>query len=211
MTAEALPRWTLAFFLAWASIGLVAAYFLHRRGHDLRPAAALGFVFGPLFIPLAVDAARHRERGVGPVRLSAGAPARGPVDVLVGLGGMGDAVTAVLLVMQLLGPRVGRLTLARTIDFESAESDEWPDAKREAALELEVTSALLPGPAPSTVLLPGDPVTALTTHAAEEGYDLLVVVSSRRWRHLCRRGPAASGGRAGVPVLMVGAPSAGDR
>ncbi len=196
-----------ALLLAWACTGVLTAYLLRRRGHDFAPAAVLGFVLGPLFIPLAVDAVRHRERAVPPVRLSPGVPAGGPVDVLIGLDGEADPVAPAQAAVGLLGPRIGRLTLARAVDFESAESDDWFDAKGEAALELELTSVLLPGHEPSTVLLPGDPAKALLAHAAEDGYDLVVVVASRRWRRMFT-GRVPRRDRPGIPVMMVDAAAA---
>ena len=195
-----------ALLVAWACTGVLTAYLLRRRGHDFAPAAVLGVVFGPLFIPLALDAVRHRERAVRPVRLSPGVPAGGPVDVLIGLDDGADPVAPVQVALGLLGARIGRLTLARAVDFESAESDDWFDAKGAAALELELTSVLLPWHAPSTVLLPGDPAKALLAHAADDGYHLVVVVASRRWRRICT---GRGRGRPGIPVLMVDAAPTG--
>ncbi len=192
-----------AMLAVWVATGLLAALVVHRRGHDFRPAVVLGFVLGPLFIALAVDAARHREREVAPVPLAPGSRSEGPVDVLVGIDGSADAMAVVSPVVRLLGPRIGRLTLAATIDYESAESDDWSDGKAAAALELEVSSIFLPDHEPSTVLLPGEPVRALTTHAADNGYDLLVVVAARRWRRLLRRRARRVDDRRAVPVLVV--------
>lgn len=193
-----------ALVMGWVCSGLLTAYLLRRRGHEFVPAAVLGLVFGPLFIPLAVDAVRHRERAVRPVHLSPGAPGGGPVDVLVGLDGAADSVALARAAVQLLGPRIGRLTLARAVEFESAERNDWFDAKGEAALELELTSVLLPGYVPSTVLLPGDPRKALVAHASAEGYDVIVVVASRKWRRICG-GHAAGRNRPSIPVLVVDA------
>ncbi len=203
LTAQGGAYSATALLVGWVCSGVLAAYLLRRRGHEFGPAAVLGFVFGPLFIPLAVDAVRHREGEVGPVHLSPGVPAGGPVDVLIGLDGGADSVALARTAVQLLGPRIGRLTLARAVDFESAGRHDWFDAKAEAALDLELTSVLLPDHAPSTVLLPGDPRKALVAHAAADGYDLVVVVASRQWRRICSG--HAGRNRSGVPVLLVDA------
>jgi hypothetical protein len=82
----------IVFFLIvaaiWVLSGLVASYFMGRRGHNPFGWWFLGAVFGPLVLVLAVDAVRRRtltsELVGGP-----GLPGKGPIDVLVGADGGG--------------------------------------------------------------------------------------------------------------------------
>ncbi|MGH9183325.1 MAG: hypothetical protein ACRDZ9_05865 [Acidimicrobiales bacterium] len=195
------PRLAVALLVAWVTSGLVTAYVMRRRGHDFRPVAALGFVFGPLFIPLALDAVRHREPRAPSHLLSDGRWAGGPVDVLIGLVGPAETVADVVPVLDLLGPRVGRVTVAVAIDYESAESDDWSDAKGPAALELKLAAVLLSGRhEPATVLVAGSPERAFVRYAAEARHDLVMLVGVQR------RAPAA-GTLPGAVAIVVPARS----
>lgn len=80
---EFTPRVGLTFLLVWVMTGIAAALVLRQRGHHFGSTAALGLVFGPLFIPLAVQyrRARQSEAGPSPVRVAAGSTGPGPVNV----------------------------------------------------------------------------------------------------------------------------------
>lgn len=189
---------------AWASSGLIAAYVLGRRGHEFRTMAVLGCVLGPLFIALAVDIVRHDEDRVRPIVLSAGARAGGPVDILVGLDGSRASPAALRSVLEMLDSRVGRVTLARAIDFQSASDDDWSDAKGSAALELKVWASCVPGQEPARVLVPGAPGQALPGYAVREGYHLLVLSGGWRSRLLRGRRPAMEA--YDIPVVILPTP-----
>lgn len=199
---EPTPVFGAAFLLAWVTAGLLAAVVLKRRGHEFRSAAALGFVFGPLFIPLARQAMRRRrdDTTTVPVPVSAGRARQGPADVLVGLLAPSPCVTSVIPILDTLGDRLGRLTLARVLDFESFREDE---ERTRAALELSCAELFLADYRPSTVLVPGHPRTALVAHAAEAGYDLLIIVRRSRRRRLSGSAPVLPASSGPVPTLVV--------
>ncbi|HUP76900.1 MAG TPA: hypothetical protein VM282_27955 [Acidimicrobiales bacterium] len=171
------PVFGVAFLVAWLGCGLFTARVMGRRGHDARPLVALGLVFGPLLVPLVRD--RARQLGGRDISLVVGGGTRlqGPVDVLVALlGPPWTALDAVSLLNE-LGPRLGLVTVTVPIDFDSVESDDWNDAKRMAALDLEIAAALLsPHCQPRTVIVGGRPLEALMRHARADGYHLLVVI-----------------------------------
>ena len=189
-----------AFLVVWAAAGIVAAVVLRQRGHHFASTAALGLVFGPLFIPLAVRYARARNNPAcrGPIVVAAGMTGSGPVDVLVGLVGESPDVSAVLPVLRSLGERLGRLTVARVLTFELM----LDEAERtRAALELSCSALFLHEHDPQLVLLGGHIRHALCDHAWAAGYHLVVMVAPSRRALLPRREPAPAA-RA-VPMLLV--------
>ncbi len=199
---EPTPMVGAGFLLAWVAAGLLTAVILKRRGHEFRSAAAVGLVFGPLFIPLARQAMRRRrdDTATGPIAVSAGSARTGPVDVLVGLMGPAACVTSVIPILDTLGDRLGRLTLARVLNFESFHDEE--DRNR-AALELSCAELFLADYGPSTVLVPGHPRTALVAHAADAAYDLLIIVGRSPRRRLSGPAPVPPAPSGRVPTLVV--------
>lgn len=190
----------------WLSTGLVVAYLLHRRGHEFRTMAVLGAVLGPLFIGLAAHYARHRER-VAPIPLSTGQRSHGPIDILVGLDGGQGSPEELRSALRMFESRRGRVTLVRAIDFESADDDDWSDAKAAAAAELESWASCVPGDEPSTVLIPGPPEHALADYAVREGYGLLILVGGWHTKVLHGRHPSAE--ELPIPVLILPPPVSG--
>jgi hypothetical protein len=107
--------------IAWGVIGLITSYVMGRRGHNPFGWLFLGAVFGPLVVPLAIGAARRARmtsQAVGVV----GSRGEGPVDVLVGIDGSPQSAAALGAMCALLGPRLGRLTLAAVVSFEVPRS-----------------------------------------------------------------------------------------
>jgi hypothetical protein len=174
------PVAVVSVLAAWAVSGLLMAWILARRGHDGRVLGALGVVFGPLVIGLAMEALRHGERGVRPIVLDAGRWGPGTTHALVGVLGSGASVTDALPSLQLIGRDLARVTVAAVIDFQSAESDDWRDAKGPAARELQLASVFLTDYQPSLVLLAGRPERALSAYAAEHGCDVVIVTGEGR-------------------------------
>jgi hypothetical protein len=174
------PLATVSVLAAWAATGLLTAWVLSRRGHDGRVLGALGVVFGPLTIGLALDALRHGEKAVRPIVLDAGESRSGSVDVLVGLLGPGASVADALPSLSRMDADLGRLTVAAVIDFQSAENDDWRDAKGSAAAELQLASVFLADHRPALVLLAGRPERALSAFAADEAYDVVIVTGEGR-------------------------------
>ncbi|MFV1961768.1 MAG: hypothetical protein ACC658_08020 [Acidimicrobiia bacterium] len=51
-------RFLILVALVWATIGVVVAFLMRRRGHDFYVWLVLGVAFGPLVVLLAVESAR---------------------------------------------------------------------------------------------------------------------------------------------------------
>jgi len=183
----------------WLLVGLTLSLVMGRRGHDAFGWLLLGTLFGPLAAVFAVEA-RGQERP-GPklvaVRRSIGP---GPVDVLAGVDGSPESEAALLAAAGILGPRLGRLTLATVIPYDSGF-----DRERTARAALERQAAAVGG-GPRLELLHGRPAPVLLERAAADGYDLLVIGT---------RGAGASKAFLGstavdvaewarVPVLLMG-------
>jgi len=193
------PLVGIALLGAWVTAGLLTAVVLSRQGHDLRSTGALGFVFGPLFIPFARELRRDEEQAK-PVLVAPGRTKGGPVDVLINLRCPPAGAASVLPVLELLGPRLGRVTLVRVLDFESMKDDE---ERASAELELSCASLFLGDYEPSLLLLPGHPLQAPQEHAAAEGFDAVIVVGGSRRAALRRRPRPADAGDPEPPVLVV--------
>lgn len=160
--------------IAWVATGILTAHWMRRRGHEFVTIATLGVAFGPLLVPLA-RALRRRADEAPSRAVAPGIRGPGPLDVLVALHGPGDAVAALRPFLRLLLPLLGRVTVARAVDYEAALRDDWDDAKRLAALEVDVAAALLEDLCqPETVLVPGPPGLAHVQHARRVGYDLVL-------------------------------------
>ena len=120
---------TLAGIWIGIGIGLLLALVMGRHGHDPFAWWLLGTLLGPLALPLALSAERRQAERAQ--QLHIGVPGRGPVDVLVGLDGLSQAGAALLTVLDLLGPQLGRLTLATVVDLDaSVEHDRAMDQAR---------------------------------------------------------------------------------
>lgn len=163
---------------AWVVAGLAVAWVMARRGHRLFTWGLTGAVLGPLTALLALDHLR-RLRGQPSRRLQAAPQGGGPVDVLVGIDGSQQSQAALRTALELLGERVGRLTLATVVTYDAALGDHRapPGAleEREAEASLrEAAGELVPGQA-TLVLLAGTPGDVLAGYARDEGFDLVAV------------------------------------
>jgi nucleotide-binding universal stress UspA family protein len=209
---------TAMFTLAgiWIGIGLLLALVMGRHGHDPFAWWLLGTLLGPLALPLALSAERRQAERAQQLRI--GVPGRGPVDVLVGLDGSPEAGAALLTVLDLLGPQLGRLTLATVIDLDaSAEHDRAKDQARAELLRRadQIRMRLWSPsqdpdehgrPLPDLILLPGQPAEALQPLAAEGAYDLVVVGVRGSGLSKVLLGSTATtlAAQAKVPVLLAG-------
>jgi nucleotide-binding universal stress UspA family protein len=189
----------------WLSVGLTLSLVMGRRGHDAFGWLILGTLFGPLGAIFAVEA-----RGQEEMRPEVVAPERshgsGPVDVLAGVDGSPESRAAVDAAVALLGPRLGRLTLATVIPYDTGVA-----VQRTARAELERQGAAM---AAGLELLHGRPGAALLRHAAEGGYDLLVIGTRGGGASKALLGSTAVdvAEAAKMPVLLMGAagtPAAG--
>src|SRR5581483_7199947 len=104
--------------VAWLSIGLTLSLVMGRRGHDAFSWLILGTLFGPLGAIFAVEA-RDQERVRPEMVAHRESSGPGPIDVLVGLDGSPESRAALQAAVALLGPRLGRLTLATVVPYDS--------------------------------------------------------------------------------------------
>ena len=194
----------------WIVIGVSASIVMGRRGYNPFAWLLLGATLGPLVIPMAVGTVRatREDPRVLPHSFRESVGGGGTVDLLVGIDGSTHSEGALRAALALFGNRLGRLTLASVIDYNSnsAMSGRLPrDTERLAVEALETSAASIGDIAADTVLLVGQPAEALMEQAAEGGYEVLVVG---------RRGHGASNvllgstatrlvEAAGIPVLVV--------
>jgi nucleotide-binding universal stress UspA family protein len=185
----------------WLAIGVLLSFVLGRRGHDGFAWLLLGAMLGPLAVALAVDAWRHgeelqRETVVrSPVTTDAAA-----VDVLIGFDGSPESRAALRSAIDLLGARLGRLTLATVIPFDGGLINE-----RQARAALEAEAAGLAWLAPELEIVRGNPAHALDAAAIEGGYDVLAVGTMGAGRaHLFGSTASHLARHSKVPVLMTG-------
>jgi nucleotide-binding universal stress UspA family protein len=199
----------LIFVLVWLAIGVVASLVMGRRGHEPFIWGTLGAALGPLVIPLA-SGSIGREREATKSLLDEGSVGPGPVNVLVGIDGSGESRAALQRVVDLLGPRIGRLTLAAVLDFDTAEELHGSDAQRAAIGQLDAaTRAAERSWAHGTVarvLLAGTPATALVEHAHQSGDDLIAIGCRGRGASKIAFGSVATrlARNTEIPVIIVG-------
>ena len=194
----------IAFF--WALTGATVSVVMGRRGHSSFTWLLVAIFLGPLAIPPAIAVLRaHQDPRARARSLHEGTPGTGSVDVLVGVDGSAESSAALRAAQGLFGDRIGRLTLAGVIDYDSAISGRPWDTERLATEELERSAASVGLIEPGTVLLVGHPATALMKHAVEEGYEVLVV--GRRGHGASKALLGSTAVRlahgAGIPVVVV--------
>jgi nucleotide-binding universal stress UspA family protein len=185
---------------SWLAIGLMLSLLMGRRGHDAWSWLVLGTLLGPFAIALAIDAARHRDARIGR-RVATGTAMGGPVDVLVGIDGSPESDAAAVGVLALFGPRLGRVTLAAVVPYDTGREVERAAERNLAHVERHFEE----GEAEAEVLH-GRPSESLGRFAREAGYDLLAIGTRGTGRTKTLLGSTAVDlARASkVPVLMFG-------
>ena len=157
-------------FLALWSLGLVAGFWMVRRGHDPRW-IYLGALLGPIFVPIAVERVRSNSVVVGArpaARRDSG------LRVMVGYDGSPESRSAVAAAHRMFEPLLTTIVLAQVVSYDAAEEADHTDvdaARRQladSAIELGVPEAVLE-------VLAGPPAETLCTVAREQDIDLLVV------------------------------------
>jgi nucleotide-binding universal stress UspA family protein len=206
----------LLLMATFACIGFVLAVVMGRLGRSPFAWGLLGLVFGPIALLLALVAARDEP---SPARLVAsGVPGAGPVDVLVGIDGSPESAAATTAALDLLGARMGRLTLVAVAEIDDSVAGRQEQARLRDELErqaeavrawLQERDALAQAKqkvAPELQLMSGPPARTLDTIAAEDGYGLLVVGARGAGMSSVLLGSVATrlAARASVPVLVVG-------
>ena len=170
----------------FACIGLVLALVMGRLGHSPFAWGLLGLVLGPIALLLALVEVRS-ERPWWTRRVASGDPGSGPVDVLVGIDGSPESAAATTAALELLGDRVGRLTLVAVTEIDDSTAGHQERARLRDELERQAeavrawkheqrrTVKAVRPVIPELQLLSGPPARTLDTIAAEDGYGLLVV------------------------------------
>jgi nucleotide-binding universal stress UspA family protein len=186
------------------SIGTTLAVLMGRRGHNGFEWFLIGAVLGPIALLLAWGRIGSEPAVVNREMVDAAPGAgTGPVDVLVGIDGSAESETALRTAVEILGPRIGRLTLAGVTDFDYGSSQAQADTRR--ALEsLRAVAAAASVSEPGITILSGRPAEALTAYALRDGYQLLVV--GRRGRGASKAilgSTAAQLASAPIPVLVA--------
>jgi len=191
----------------WVSIGVTASIVMGRRGHSSFTWLLQGALLGPLVVPIGISAVRaeRRDPRAHARPMDEGTAGSGTVDVLVGIDGSLQSAAALRAALDLFADRIGRLTLASVIDYDSAISSRPWDTERLAVEELNRLAASVEVPRPATVVLVGKPSAALAKHAVEEGYELLVVGRRGHGASKALLGSTATrlGHGTDVPVLVV--------
>jgi nucleotide-binding universal stress UspA family protein len=203
----------------FACIGVVLAVAMGRLGHSAFSWGLLGLVLGPIALILALITVKN---GRPWSRLVAGGVAgKGPVDVLVGIDGSPESRAATTTVLELIGNRVGRLTLVAVTAIDTSVSGrheqarlqhelDWQAQRVQAWLQARLADQLQAGEAdklvtPKLMLRSGQPAVELERIAAEDGYGLLVVGARGAGLSRALLGSVATRLAAGakVPVLVV--------
>jgi nucleotide-binding universal stress UspA family protein len=197
-------------------IGFVLAIVMGRLGHSPFAWGLLGVVLGPIALLLALATARGQQPWSRLV--AAGVAGSGPVDVLVGIDGSPESAAATTAALDLLGDRVGRLTLVAVSELDDSVAGREEQERLQGELERQAEAVRLwlrehrqhdqgaQPVVPELVLRSGQPAAILDRIAAEDGYGLLVVGARGAGLSSVLLGSVATrlAARASVPVLVIG-------
>ena len=201
----------------FACIGLVLAAVMGRLGYSSFTWGILGLALGPVALLLALSTVRN-GRPSWSWLLAGGQPGSGPVDVLVGIDGSAQSAAAATAALELLGDRVGRLTLVAVTAIDDSVAGREEQARLRDELERQAqalqpahgrrgrSSPAEPPVKPALVLRSGQPAAVLDRMAVEDGYGLLVVGARGAGLSTVLLGSVATrlAAQANVPVLVVG-------
>lgn len=198
--------------VAWSLSGLLIALRAMRRGHHAMW-LVLGLVCGPLTWGFW-RASQARHPTAHPQLITAGTSGGGPIHMLVGFDDSDESRAALVTAVDLLDGRLGRLTIATVIDYDTALEalSQIDDAERAAADSRLLEAAALiegrAGPSPSLVVLAGRPSDALLDYARTSSCSMVVIGGRGRGlsKALLGSTAAALSGGAPVPVLIISSP-----
>jgi nucleotide-binding universal stress UspA family protein len=158
----------------WALIGLILAFTMRRRGHDLIVWLVLGVILGPFAIPLAVERARFHggERSTSAQKPT---PAHIGFDILVGVDGSDEARRALDSALALFGWYLTGMTIATVLDFDSELSPAAEERRAKAQEMLDGVAEVLVFEPIKTKVLFGIPDRALSDFARTSGMEMIVV------------------------------------
>jgi nucleotide-binding universal stress UspA family protein len=165
--------------IAWMVIGVVAAIVMGRRGHAPFSWMVLGAVLGPLVVPIMLSSmTREHPAPIASVGTSGTARARDGLDILFGYDGSEESRGALVTAAALLGPHIGRLTIATVLAFQPSKAD--ATAAQVALDDVAELAAGLLDRRPATIALVGRPDDVLVQYAREHAIDLLVIAPRGR-------------------------------
>ncbi|SFK85827.1 universal stress protein [Streptomyces pini] len=201
----------------WITAGLLAVWWMARRGHGGPGWLLMGVVFGPILALVAGERVRRRPAMIAGTEVEP--RGSGGLRVLVGVDGSPESRAALGLAVDLLGPYTKTLVAAQVVDYDTAELDRQGRVA-EAERRLGAVAEEAGGHVTACEVLAGPPAAALARFAGENDIDVVVV--GRHGRGLSKRllgNVAQELLRDGsVPVLVTGgradgagARAAGDR
>ena len=196
-------EFVLGLVAAWLLSGLVTGYVMRRLGHDFFVWFALGSVIGPLVFPLAIQRERlDRERAPDQIPSK---PAPGKLDVLVGVDGSEESLTALQIAFDLLGQAASSITVVTVLDYEARTAPSGNEMRIEAEELLSEVTTHLEHKALNTQVLYGRPHTALSEFAVHNGIEVIVVGARGRGAAQSLFGSATESlvGDSAVPVLVA--------
>ena len=144
-----------AFFFGWVALGLFVAVGLARRGHDCRTMLALGAGLGPLMLVVASDVICRREREARALLLAPGIDHGGDLDIIVLVQDRPEHVRSILPNLDAVKADLGRLVIARAVDYEWLEDDLDNEVVDLATSDLVAARELVPITGPALVVCPG--------------------------------------------------------
>ena len=165
--------------LIWGALGVAIAGLLSRHGHNFWLYAFIGLGYGPLLLLVWWQAAHGLPTSERIIHVDGHQNTDGWIDVLVGLDGTDDAVESTRHVIATLAGATRRVRLASVIDHEVSGSAEAFETDDRRISYLEAAARSLGMPNAEISLLSGQPDKALTDHATEHNFDLLVVAHRR--------------------------------
>jgi nucleotide-binding universal stress UspA family protein len=183
----------------WVTTGVALSFQMAHRGYDRFGWFVMGVLLGPLAVALAIYACHEPEsRRVITVASSPVRHHAGHVDVLVGYDGSAESDAALISTIELLGVRLGRLSIATVVPIEGATAVE-----AEARCRLKAMGERFGWLAPSLEVLHGRPADALAAFAIDGGFDILAIGRTgagraHRWGSAARELVESSP----VPVLV---------
>jgi hypothetical protein len=114
--------------------GFVLAIVMGRLGRSPFAWGLLGLLLGPVALLLALVEVRN-ERPWWTRLVASGESGSGPVDVLVGIDGSPESAAATTAALELLGDRVGRLTLVAVTDLDDSYAGREERVRLQGELE----------------------------------------------------------------------------
>ena len=205
------PIWILiGCAVVWSMLGLLAAVWFRRRGHNFMLFAGLAVWMGPLIVLLMRSVATDQERPIRVVR--PGAPSEGWIDVLVGIDGSAASAASAGAAVHTIAPAIRRLRLVTVLDPETAGNpgafstdDVLEERLAEMATSLGFEDAEL-------AFVSGRADLALVEHAEHEDFEILIVAHRNRGVMSAILGSTVERLTKGASVsVLIGPPAPGAR